>query len=129
MTKGGTRAIKIGLSFIAFIFAAGLAGKLSKGILDLNDAVPSIEYIFIISMIIPIWYSAPIWRRVAAAVVAIVAGLATWAVSYVVFLAQWPDPTLAALVIYGFRATAILVSYIVCTLMLRFGLRGAGYSL
>ena len=118
LNKIGIVALKIGLTVVVFVIAAGLGSRLSKAITGLNYAATSMPYIFLTCMIIPIWYGAPIWWRIAAASGGIAAGVSTWLISLFVGSS---DIAMSSQMIGGIRSGAIIVSLVVCVLILRAG--------
>ena len=111
-------ASKIALTFVAFVFAAGLAGKFSTVVIGLNYGSIAMANMLSISMIIPIWYGAPIWWRIAASAAAIATGLGTWLISLFVWSS---DIALMSQMIGIIRAGSIFVSLVVCVSILRVG--------
>jgi hypothetical protein len=118
INKIGIVVFKSGLTVVAFVIAAGLAGKFNKEIAGLNYASPSIAYIFMLGMIVPIWYGAPFGWRIAAASAGIAAGVGTWLISLSVGLS---DIALSSKIIGFVRTAAIGVSLLVCVSILRAG--------
>ncbi len=123
--KIGIVASKIALTVVALVFAAGLAGKFSKVIVGLNYGSMSMASVLIISMIIPIWYGAPIRWRIAAPAAAIAAGLGTWLISLFVGSS---DIASTSQMIGIIRAGSIIVSLVVCVSILRVGRLREGRS-
>ena len=118
MLRAGTIALKIALSIVLFVVAAGVAGKLGKGITGRPYSPVSLAYIFEISMIVPIWYRSSIVHRFTAAFAGIVAGLGAWMIS---FFTITDDIALSSQNIALVRTGAIIVALVVCVAVLRHG--------
>jgi hypothetical protein len=114
----GVILLKPVLTVIAFVIAAGLGAQLSKATTGRIYFGASIAYVFQISMIVPVWYSANFGWRIAAASAGIAAGFGTWVISLFV---ESSDIALSSTMIGFIRAGAIVVSLVACVSILRIG--------
>jgi hypothetical protein len=76
--KVGIVILKVVASLVAYIVAVNMSEMITKAVTNSDYISISLSYVFLIGMVAPIWYRAPMLWRFLAATSSIVAGLAIW---------------------------------------------------